>query len=121
MKKLSIIAAVSGVMITMACSDIKREPGRVYAPDMGTSVAIETYTNTARLDSHGINYTKVPVPGTIKRGEVMAFQLPLDKAGDSTNYIASKAIPNPVPPLNQAQLAETERLYLVNCGICHGP
>lgn len=120
MKKLSIIAVVSGVLITMACSDIKREPGKVYAPDMGTSVAYETYTNTAQLDSHGINYTKAPVPGTIKRGDVMSFQLPLDKSGDSTNYIASKAIPNPVPLLNQVQFAEAERLYLVNCGICHG-
>jgi mono/diheme cytochrome c family protein len=29
-------------------------------------------------------------------------------------------MPNPVQSLTDAQLKETERLYLINCGICHG-
>jgi mono/diheme cytochrome c family protein len=29
-------------------------------------------------------------------------------------------VKNPLPQLNATQLKEAERLYLVNCGICHG-
>lgn len=32
----------------------------------------------------------------------------------------SRQVPNPLPPLDPVKLKEAERLYLVNCGICHG-
>lgn len=120
MKKLSIITIFAGVLAGTACNDIERTPGKIYAPDMAYSRAYETYASTANLDSLGIHYDKKPVPGTIKRGDVMPFTLPADKAGDSTNYNAAKAISNPLPPLTKDQEVEAERLYLVNCGICHG-
>ncbi len=63
---------------------------------------------------------KEPVAGTIKRGEYFPFPLAKDKAGDTTNYILSKQVVNPMPALNDVQMKEAERLYLVNCGICHG-
>src|SRR5205085_11864359 len=94
--------------------------GRVYMPDMAYSRAYETYANTSNLDSHGINYTRMPVPGTIKRGDVFPFPLPKDKAGDSTNYVLARQIVSPVPSLNAKDMSEAERLYMVNCGICHG-
>jgi mono/diheme cytochrome c family protein len=119
MKKVSIIAVLFLAIAAVACSD-HSEPGRVYMPDMGYSRAYETYSTTANLDSHGIRYTRMPVPGTIKRGDVFPFQLPKDVAGDSTNLNLAKQITNPLPPLNPAQMKEAERLYLVNCGICHG-
>ena len=28
---------------------------------------------------------------------------------------------NPIASLNAVELKETERIYLINCGICHGP
>jgi len=28
---------------------------------------------------------------------------------------------NPLPPMDAAQAKEAERLFLVNCGVCHGP
>ena len=34
--------------------------------------------------------------------------------------MAAKQVKNPVPELDSAQAIEAERLYLVNCGICHG-
>ncbi len=120
MKKLSIIAAVVLVGTVLSCSDVKRKPGRVYMPDMAYSRAYETYSSSANLDSHGIRYTRRPVAGTIKRGELYPFPLAMDQAPDTTNYLASRQIANPMPPLNQAQMLEAERLYLVNCGICHG-
>jgi mono/diheme cytochrome c family protein len=72
------------------------------------------------LRKHGINYSNTPVPGTIKRGEMFPFALTKDNDGDSTNYVASKQIQNPIAGLDSVQLTEAERLYLVNCGICHG-
>jgi len=120
MKKLSITTVfVLGVFI-WSCSNVKREPGRVYMPDMAYSRAYETYASIANLDSLGIQYTKQPVPGTIKRGELFPFPYPLDKAGDSTNYILSRQVKNPLDSMQAGGMKEAERLYLVNCGICHG-
>jgi len=124
-KKISIISfIVIAVMIVISCSDIKRRPGRVYMPDMAYSRAYETYSVTAEqkeeLLKQGIHYSNLPVPGTIKRGELFPFALAKDKDGDSTNYVASKQIKNPVTDLSPGQMIEAERLYLVNCGICHG-
>jgi mono/diheme cytochrome c family protein len=111
-------------MIFVACSDIKREPGRVYMPDMAYSRAFETYSVTEAdkeaLQKQGIYYSNIPVAGTIKRGELFPFQLTKDKDGDSSNYVASKQVINPLPPLDTVQKVEAERLFLVNCAICHG-
>lgn len=120
MKKLSIIAAFVLVAGIWGCTDVRRDPGRVYMPDMAYSRAYETYASTQTLDSHGISYTRQPVPGTIKRGEYFSFTIPRDVTGDSTNYVASRQVANPMPALNERQMVEAERLYLVNCGICHG-
>ena len=62
----------------------------------------------------------MPVAGSVARGEVSSFLLPIDKIGDTTNYIASKSIQNPLPALSAVDYLEAARLYLVNCGICHG-
>ena len=120
MKKVSIISVLVLVIAVVGCSDVKRHPGRVYMPDMGESRAYETYVSTTELDSHGIKYTRMPVPGTIKRGDVFPFPLAKDKAGDSTNYILAKQVANPMPKLDAKDMAEAERLYMVHCGICHG-
>jgi mono/diheme cytochrome c family protein len=120
MKKVSIISVLVLAVAVWGCSDIKRKPGRVYMPDMAYSRAYETYAPTSNLDSHGIHYTRQPVPGTIKRGELFPFPISKDATGDTTNYILSKQVKNPLPDLNPGQMKEAERLFLVNCGICHG-
>jgi hypothetical protein len=121
MKKTGIV--ISGMIASMVaiwgCTG-KNERGHEYMPDMGYSRAYETYTNYAELDSMGIHYNGMPVAGTVKRGSVFPFTIPVDKPGDSTNYNLSKQVPNPLPPLNAPQMVEAERLYLINCGICHG-
>lgn len=124
-KKISIISFLMiSVMIVISCSDIKRKPGRVYMPDMAYSRAYETYSVTDEekeaLLKQGIHYSNLPVAGTIKRGELFPFALAKDKEGDSTNYVASKQIKNPVTSLAPNQMIEAERLFLVNCAICHG-
>lgn len=124
MKKILILSSiiVAGGAIFTGCSDVQRDPGRVYMPDMGYSRAYETYATTeeqkAELLKQGIHFSNTPVPGTIKRGELFPFLLAKDAPGDSVNYVASKTVKN---PLTTMDTVEAERLYLVNCAICHGP
>ena len=120
MKKASIIVATVVAVIFFSCSDDPKNPSRVYMPDMAYSRAVETYSSLDTLKAQGINYNATPVKGTIKRGELFPFSLEKDKDGDSANYILSKQIPNPLPALDSVHMVEAERLYLVNCGICHG-
>jgi mono/diheme cytochrome c family protein len=124
MKKVLIIAFIASAAIGAGCNGIKREPSRVYMPDMFYSRAYETYALTteqkAELEKKGIHYNGMPVVGTIKRGVDYTFRIPQDLPGDSTNYVASKQIMNPFPSPDSNNLKEAERLYLVNCGICHG-
>lgn len=123
MKKLSILSfIIVAATVFIGCGGVQREPGRVYMPDMGYSRAYETYAMTeeqkAELLKKGIHFSNVPVAGTIKRGELFPFLLTKDQPGDSTNYVASKSVKN---PLTSMDTVEAERLYLVNCAICHGP
>lgn len=122
MKKLSIIAVLtSATVIIFSCSDVKREPGSVYMPDMAYSRAYETYADHSNLAEAGIFYNNRPVAGTMARGEELPFHLAKDEPGDTTNYTAAKLIKNPIDSLSASEFKETERLYLINCGICHGP
>jgi mono/diheme cytochrome c family protein len=102
-------------------------------PDMAYSRAYETY---AALDSSKftgdtserggkIYYDRMPVAGTVAREDMPAFPLTIDKVGDTVNYAAAKQVVNPfgnfgVPELKATDYLEAARLYLVNCGICHG-
>jgi mono/diheme cytochrome c family protein len=122
MKKISIIAITFlTAVVIISCSDVKRKPGSVYMPDMAYSRAYETYADHSNLAEAGIFYNNQPVAGTIARGEELPFHIAKDEAGDTTNYTASKSVKNPIDSLTAAQYKETERLYLINCGICHGP
>jgi mono/diheme cytochrome c family protein len=120
MKKLSIISVLVMAVIVWSCSDVRRSPGKVYMPDMAYSRAYETYAPIDTLAKQGIHYNRLPVKGTIKRGELLPFPLDADKPGADTNYKQSVSVTNPLPALDAVQMKEAERLYLVNCGICHG-
>lgn len=129
MKKLLIIAfLMTGAVVIISCNDIKRKPSNVYMPDMAYSRAYETYAErdsdlfTMDTLERGLKifYNNKPVSGTIARNEEMPFLLAKDAPGDSTNYVASRQVKNPVDSLATKQLVEAERLYLINCGICHG-
>ncbi|HEY2726848.1 MAG TPA: cytochrome c, partial [Parafilimonas sp.] len=126
--QLTISFIVAGLIIA-GCGGVRRNPGRVYMPDMGYSRAYETYaardSNIFTTDSNEsgrkIFYNNMPVAGTIARGEVTPFFLTKDFPGDSVNYVASKQIINPLTNMDSVQMKEAERLYLVYCGVCHGP
>lgn len=109
---------MSMVLVAMiSCSKVRRNPGRVYMPDMSYSRAYETYASTEALKKRGIYYSALPVKGTIARGDMLQiYELPNDTLG----YAQSGSIKNPLPA-DSIDLKEAERLYLVNCGVCHGP
>jgi len=131
MKKfVSITIIFLTALIIISCNDVRRNSGRVYMPDMAYSRALETYAkldsakftnNPAEKGEGKIYYTAYPVAGAMARGDELPFAYAIDKPGDTTNYIASKQVTNPLPALDAGQMKEAERLYLVNCAICHGP
>jgi mono/diheme cytochrome c family protein len=123
MKKFLIIASIITVGSAMAgCGSDKRSPGRIYMPDMAYSRAYEAYGynnigDYENLRKKGINYNSMPVAGTVARGEMPSYHL----TGDSAGLKAAEALVNPFDTTNnKLALTEAERLYLVNCGICHG-
>jgi mono/diheme cytochrome c family protein len=120
MKKLTIISFVALITLVIAvgCSNVRREPGKVYMPDMAYSRAYETYSTSPVFVDGQTN--REPVSGTVKRGDAYPFHIAMDKPGDTANYYASRAVKNPLAALNADDLKEAERLYLINCGICHG-
>lgn len=118
MNKKSIIAVVFGAVAFSSCSDVKRTPGKIYMPDMAYSRAVETYNDNRELQAEGINYNAEPVAGTVARGEEVIYRMLKDTTG---TYVTSAALKNPLTNrLTEEDYTETERLYLINCGICHG-
>lgn len=119
-KFLFIAGCVLGAAAMTSCSDTRRSPGRAYMPDMADSRAYETYAPAQeRLKASAVqgeaHYTGRPVEGTIARGEMMSFKL----KGDSTGYRLAATVKNPLDR-GSINMKEAERLYLINCGICHG-
>ena len=130
MRKIVIITGiVTAGLLLSSCRD-KRSAGHVYMPDMAYSRAFETYDalDSSRFTSDTLErggkiyYDRMPVAGTVAREDMPAFPLAMDKIGDTTatNYKASVNVPNPLPALSAVDYLEAARLYLINCGICHG-
>jgi mono/diheme cytochrome c family protein len=119
MKKNRILVAfmLMAILITVfeSCGD-KREPGRVYMPDMAYSRAFEAYAPN-NLKQENINYIPYPVEGTIRRGDLFPYSLP----NDSNGYKLSATVKDPLLPLDTIQMGEAQRLFNINCAICHGP
>jgi mono/diheme cytochrome c family protein len=126
MKKTLIISAlIATAVVTAVSCNSKRDPGKIYMPDMAYSRAYETYAERDSLTftadmaqaGHKIYYNGMPVSGTIKRGELAAYTVP----NDSNGLINGSAlIKNPLPALSKQDSLEAARLYNINCGICHG-
>jgi mono/diheme cytochrome c family protein len=124
MKKILIISAVVASAGMLSCGKSKREPGKVYMPDMAYSRGYETYAerDSAVFTADPLNkgskiyYDNTPVAGTIKRGELF----PYDLRNDSTGYTMSAQVKNPIETMTEAEMKEAGRLFNINCAICHG-
>jgi len=85
-------------------------------PDMYYSRAYETYASTEELKNAGAKYNGMPVQGAIARGDMFPYNLVNDSAG----YAQSASVKNPLPALSAKDSLEAARLFLIQCGICHG-
>jgi mono/diheme cytochrome c family protein len=124
MKKVLTISVFAVLAVAViSCDKPRRNTGRTYMPDMYYSRAYETYAaldtavfTSSKSEAGGkIFYNRLPVNGTVAKGDMAAYPLKNDSAG----YIASASIKNPLD-IAAIDMKEAERLYLVNCGICHG-
>jgi mono/diheme cytochrome c family protein len=125
MKKVLTISVFAVLAVAViSCDKPRRNAGSAYMPDMYYSRAYETYAaldtakfTNSRAEAGGkIFYNRLPVGGAVARGDMAAYSL----KNDSVGYAASAAIKNPLDTAS-IDMKEAERLYLVNCGICHGP
>lgn len=124
MKKIGILTGIVALgSAIVSCGGAKGDnPGQAYMPDMYYSRAYETYgynnmPEDHNLKSKGVYYTGTNVPGTVARGEAFSFAVP---AGDSGYAQAAAYRRTDTAALSPAQMKEAERLYLINCAICHG-
>ncbi|MFM2326843.1 MAG: hypothetical protein RIR31_1045 [Bacteroidota bacterium] len=126
MKKIAIISTLilTTAVVFISC-DSKRQPGKVYMPDMAYSRAYESYalrdSTKFTMDlsdaGHKIFYNSQPVNGTIKRGELFPFTVPNDSNGLIN---LSNLVKNPLPALTTPDSLEASRLFNINCAVCHG-
>lgn len=126
MKKIVFVFSVVFLALgVVSCRNASGDyPGDAYMPDMYYARAYEAYGYNMvngeydSLAGRGIRYNGLTVPGTVARGDMLPYHLTNDSAG----LRAADAIRNPMDTLSKstAMMKEGERLYLVNCGICHG-
>lgn len=126
MKKIVFAASVFSLSLgLLSCGGAHGEdPGRAFMPDMYYSRAYEAYGYNMvqgeydSLKAKGVRYNGLTVQGTVARGDVLPYHLTNDSAG----LRAANAIRNPLDTLAKSgdMVKEGERLYLINCGICHG-
>jgi mono/diheme cytochrome c family protein len=108
-----IITLITGVSIFTACNsgEVRRNPGKTYAPDMTYSQAYDAYTSNP-VTPDGLT-SQAPVKGTIARGHELPDNL---SESDTTAYYALKS-PFKFTP---EEIDEGQRLYNIYCGVCHG-
>jgi mono/diheme cytochrome c family protein len=121
-----IIAAIA------SCGDVKREPGKIYMPDMAYSRTHESYapidenvfTNdtSARRSGDKYFFNASPVKGSVRIGDTVGFDIVQLSGNDSLSYNASAAVVNPLGnrALTTLEFKEISRLYQIQCAICHG-
>ncbi len=117
MNKYFYIAVVILSAVAASCGAGK-DPGIAYMPDMYYSQAYETYAPTKSIEEAGATFNGLPVPGTVSKQDDLAFHF--DLKHDSAGYAQAAFLKSPLDSAAKIDLKEAERLYLINCGICHG-
>lgn len=112
-KNIIFILFVSIAAFMVSCSDYHRRPGRVYAPDMFYSRAVDYYNGTEKIEKELGSYNKMPVSGTIAREQAIP-----DHIGEGDTLLAN--VHMNTFELTEKDVTEGQRLYMIYCGICHG-
>lgn len=112
-KRFVVTFLVGSAMLAASCNSgsIRRNPGKIYAPDMTYSRAYDAYTENPNFED-GLT-SREPVAGTIARGHDLPLHL---TAADTGAYYA---LQSPYK-FTEGEMAEGTRLYNIYCGVCHG-
>ncbi len=114
MNKLNYILTIFTITcILFSCKEYRRNPGKIYAPDMTYSRAVDYYNSPKEINDAGASYNKLPVQGTVAREQGIPDHLTI---ADSAAYFAKTCSFE----LAEKDVEEGKRLYLIYCGICHG-
>lgn len=116
MKRINIIAIlVAGSFIVLsAChTNTYRDRKDIYMPDMHYSRAYDTYSSNPLFADN--QTSRLPVPGTVKRGAMLPYHIPESDSG----YAYSGTVENPLH-VTDSILKEGKRLFDIYCAICHG-
>jgi hypothetical protein len=111
-KSIVVVSLLVGLGLT-ACNsgNTRRNPGKIYAPDMTYSRAYDAYTyNPNFSDSMS---SRLPVMGTLARGHELPDHL---KEGDTVAYRSFTTSLR----FSETEMKEGKRLFDIYCGICHG-
>jgi mono/diheme cytochrome c family protein len=116
-----LVASVAGLI---GCGGAEgNDTGSAYMPDMYYSRAYEAYGYNNKAEDHdlaarGARFNGTPVAGSIARGDAFSFPMPPGDSGYAR--AASYQVAPEQKMMTPQQMKEGERLYLINCGICHG-
>ena len=108
-----VVASLLAGMGLMSCNsgNMRRNPGKIYTPDMTYSRAYDAYTKNPNFADG--QTSRVPIAGAIAVGHDLPDHL---IEGDTNAYKTF----NTSYRFNEAELKEGGRLYMIYCGICHG-
>lgn len=111
--KTILVVAIAASMGLVACNSggMRRNPGRIYAPDMTYSQAYEFYSQNPNFSDS--SSARLPVMGTVARGHMLPDHL---AEGDTMAY---KSFTTNMK-FSDAEITEGKRLFNIYCGICHG-
>lgn len=110
---LLIVVSFTAIVIS-SCGSGPKHPGYEFMPDMYRSTSYETNSmNTLFADSMT---NRLPVAGTIPRGDFLPYPYPATNEGYEA---AGKELKNPLEK-TEANLAEGKRLFEIFCIHCHG-
>ena len=105
------LALATGLVACNSEPELRRNPGKMYAPDMVHSRAYDAYTANPNFDDSVTS--RLPVAGTIARGHSLPDHL---VEGDTNVYKAFTTSAK----FTADELREGGRLFNIYCGVCHG-
>jgi mono/diheme cytochrome c family protein len=112
-KSIIYFLFVALASMAVSCSEYSRKPGRVYAPDMVYSKAVDYYNGTEKIEKELGTFNKMPAKGTIAREQALP-----DHIGENDTLLANANVCK--FNLTTKDVEEGQRLYNIYCGICHG-
>ena len=110
---LKITIALAFLIALSSCWTDKSKPNYQYMPDMYKSIGYETYSQNPNY-ANGIT-AQLPVEGTIARGQV-----PYEYENTNVGYDVAKIDSKNPLDINDANLANGEKMYTIYCNSCHG-